>query len=120
MANVKKDIENSFLRQDKNDFIFKIGNRFCAFSGHFPNQPLLPGIVQMEIAAFCARKLLNNENAKLARADKVKFVKPVLPESEIICRIEPLSLNEPAAVFKAIIKDDKEIYSQMNIAIQNA
>ncbi|MDR1942235.1 MAG: hypothetical protein LBQ47_07895 [Endomicrobium sp.] len=115
MKNVKTDITGAFSEMRGGDFIFKIGKDFIAFKGHFPDEPLLPGIVQIEIAAFCARKLLNNADAKLKCADKVKFIKPVRPDTEIICRIELLSLNADEAVFKAAIKDDKETYSQITL-----
>lgn len=64
------------------------------FQGHFPNHPIMPGVLQIEAMAQVASILLlrNAENAgKLGyfmSVDKVKFRKPVLPGDTIIIQVE--------------------------------
>ena len=101
--------------ENNKNFVFKIDKNFVAFQGHFPRQPLLPGIVQMEIALFCIRKVLGDETLNISQAIKVKFARPILPETKIAVFIE--TTNE---VCKAVIKDDKEIYSQMRLKVSSA
>jgi UDP-3-O-[3-hydroxymyristoyl] N-acetylglucosamine deacetylase / 3-hydroxyacyl-[acyl-carrier-protein] dehydratase len=64
------------------------------FQGHFPNHPIMPGVLQIEAMAQVASILLlrNAENAgKLGyfmSVDKVKFRKPVLPGDTLIIQVE--------------------------------
>jgi len=113
MMTVEKDIAGSFLEQNGKDFVFNIKKDFVAFKGHFPGQPLLPGIVQIELALFCIRKFLNDKNINISEISKVKFVKPVLPDTQITVSLE--IINETC---KAVIKDARkagEIYSHMQL-----
>jgi 3-hydroxymyristoyl/3-hydroxydecanoyl-(acyl carrier protein) dehydratase len=110
MKTVYEDIKNSFQGQKDKDFVFKINGDFIAFKGHFPEQPLLPGIVQIEIVLFCIRKLLNNETANISEIIKAKFVKPILPDTQIVVSIEMTK-----EICRAVIKNAQEIYSQMQL-----
>ncbi|MFZ5806244.1 MAG: bifunctional UDP-3-O-[3-hydroxymyristoyl] N-acetylglucosamine deacetylase/3-hydroxyacyl-ACP dehydratase [Verrucomicrobiota bacterium] len=64
------------------------------FQGHFPDHPIMPGVLQVEAMAQVASILLlrNAENAgKLGyfmSVDKVKFRKPVLPGDTLIIQVE--------------------------------
>jgi 3-hydroxymyristoyl/3-hydroxydecanoyl-(acyl carrier protein) dehydratase len=110
MKTVNQDIKNSFQTQNGKDFVFNVKSGFVAFQGHFPGQPLLPGIVQIEIVLFCIKKLLNDETVNIAEILKVKFIKPILPETKIT-----VSLETADNLCKAVIKDDKEVYSQIQL-----
>lgn len=64
------------------------------FQGHFPNHPIMPGVLQVEAMAQLASILLlrNAENAgKLGyfmSMDKVKFRKPVVPGDTLVISVE--------------------------------
>ncbi len=66
------------------------------FQGHFPNYPVMPGVLQVEAMAQAASLLMlrRAENAgKLGffmSADRVKFRKPVLPGDTLIISAELL------------------------------
>ncbi|MCL2335351.1 MAG: hypothetical protein FWC57_04740, partial [Endomicrobia bacterium] len=81
------------------------------FKGHFPRYPLLPGIVQIEIALFCISMRLNKE-AKLAEIVKTKFIKPALPDTELC-----VSLSGTGEIFDITVKDANEIYSHMRLRV---
>ncbi|MDR2192324.1 MAG: hypothetical protein LBO62_05560 [Endomicrobium sp.] len=115
MKTIHEDIKNSFQSRNGKDFIFKINGDFIAFKGHFPNQPLLPGVVQIEIVLFCIKKLLNDETANISEAIKVKFVKPILPDTQITVSVETAD-----GIFRAVIKNAEEIYSQMQLKVSGA
>ncbi|MCL2390578.1 MAG: hypothetical protein FWD54_03335 [Endomicrobia bacterium] len=112
MINAETDISASFKNQDGNIFTFFIDKNFTAFQGHFPENPLLPGIVHIEIALFCLKKLLNKNDAALKEVKKAKFIKPILPDTAI-CAV----ITENGEYFNITIKDDKETYSQISIAV---
>lgn len=60
--------------------------RFAAtepvFMGHFPNAPLLPGVVLIDAAVVFAARALKRP-LRLARLSNVKFCRAVLPDEEI-------------------------------------
>ncbi|MBI5380342.1 MAG: bifunctional UDP-3-O-[3-hydroxymyristoyl] N-acetylglucosamine deacetylase/3-hydroxyacyl-ACP dehydratase [Opitutae bacterium] len=60
------------------------------FQGHFPNNPVFPGVLQLETMAQAAGILLlrrtsnNGKTPLFMSADKVKFRKPVRPGDQLI------------------------------------
>jgi len=64
------------------------------FAGHFPDHPIMPGVLQIEAMAQLASILLlrNTENAgKLGyfmSVDKAKFRKPVMPGDTLMIQVE--------------------------------
>lgn len=60
------------------------------FQGHFPNEPVMPGVLQLEAMAQAAGILLlrlgsaEGRTAFFMSADKVKFRKPVRPGDQLV------------------------------------
>ena len=56
--------------------------RFAAidpvFGGHFPNQPLVPGVFQLEMARLGAEWLMG-EQLGVREISKAKFLRPIVP-----------------------------------------
>ena len=109
---VAQAIKSSFIKNENNTFSFFIDKTFPAFEGHFPGAPLLPGIVQIEIVLFCIELILN-KNVSVSEIKKAKFIKPVPPDSEIYVLV-----TANAGHYNITIKDNKETYSQMSVAIK--
>lgn len=47
------------------------------FRGHFPVQPIVPGVAQIAWALFYAKRLL--PGAELSEVEQIKFTRPILP-----------------------------------------
>lgn len=71
------------------------------FQGHFPGNPIMPGVLIIEamaqVGAVLARLTVpesyddNQEGAVFfASIDKVKFRRPVIPGDQLVLRIDPL------------------------------
>jgi UDP-3-O-[3-hydroxymyristoyl] N-acetylglucosamine deacetylase/3-hydroxyacyl-[acyl-carrier-protein] dehydratase len=60
------------------------------FEGHFPGQPIMPGVLQIEAIAqagalmFLGNPEMEGKLAVLARVDEVKYKRPVVPGDQII------------------------------------
>ncbi|MDR2709048.1 MAG: hypothetical protein LBC07_03640 [Elusimicrobiota bacterium] len=109
---IEQDIENSFTGYKDGLFCFDIKKNFIAFRGHFPQFPILPGIVEVEMIMFCIRKLLNNEQIKLKEIIKIKFIKPIVPDSQIL-----ISIEENQNKINAIVKSETEVFAQARLKI---
>lgn len=49
------------------------------FEGHFPGQPVVPGVCLMQIVHEVAETVLGSGRLKLLRADQLKFIAPIDP-----------------------------------------
>jgi len=61
-----------------------IGASHPALPGHFPDQPLVPGVVLLEQVALALRAW---RNQRLARVVEVKFLAPLLPDETAVVRL---------------------------------
>jgi 3-hydroxyacyl-[acyl-carrier-protein] dehydratase len=74
------------------------------FKGHFPNNPIFPGVVQIEMmaqaSAFGVHLLKGdvtklNLDVKLLGVQSSKFRKPICPEMDLVIKMECLKVRGP-------------------------
>jgi len=88
------------------------------FQGHFPGNPIMPGVIIIEamaqvggvLARLSIPGLLEDENRQsifFMSMDKVKFRKPVLPGDQIVFELEALRTGSRVwkVAGKALVKD---------------
>jgi 3-hydroxymyristoyl/3-hydroxydecanoyl-(acyl carrier protein) dehydratase len=56
------------------------------FSGHFPGDPILPGIAQLEMA-LDGIKRLTQKNVKISFCKKIRFKKLIRPNDKITIKV---------------------------------
>jgi len=59
-------------------FDFKFDATDPVFAGHFPKQPIVPGVFQLEMARLGAEWLLR-EQLHLREIARAKFLRPIVP-----------------------------------------
>ncbi len=93
--------------------VFRFAPDFAGFQGHFPGDPILPGVVQI-MAAVHTAGLVVGRPLCLAGLKRCKFMRPVRPLEEIKAQVslEGLSAQaslsvdgEPCAVLSFSVKD---------------
>lgn len=69
------------------------------FAGHFPNRPVMPGVMMLEALAQLAGVLMLNKRENLGKyayfvaIDKVKFRRTVLPGDQLVLEAEVIKLR---------------------------
>ena len=68
------------------------------FTGHFPEEPVMPGVLQVEAMAQCGGLLVLNQleeperwSTYFMKLDDVKFRKKVVPGDTLLFRVELLA-----------------------------
>ena len=77
----------------------RVGASHPAFEGHFPDAPILPGVVMLD-EAIRAIELENGGEARCWRIPSVKFLKAVGPGEPLV--LEPERLASGAIRFKIV------------------
>ena len=77
------------------------------FGGHFPDQPLMPGVLQLEalaqLSGFLLQRKLEHSGklVVLAGIDKVRFRGGVVPGDQLRLEVETLRLSQSRGIMKA-------------------
>jgi beta-hydroxyacyl-ACP dehydratase FabZ len=88
------------------------------FQGHFPNNPVMPGVLQLEAMAQVAGILLNKRNkrdgqiAYFSSIDKARFRKVVRPGDTLIMEIVMLKVRLNLAKVQATARVNDVIVSE--------
>jgi len=69
---------------------FCLGDDFIGFRGHFPGNPIVPGIVQIMLAQYTAAC---GQSSKLTEVIKCKFISQIKPHDHIDVRVDEVSSN---------------------------
>ena len=88
------------------------------FMGHFPDAPIMPGVLIIESCAQLCSLVFDTEGGNpdviyvLLKVDNFKFVKPVIPGDQLVITVTKTKIMGPLAIFDAIVKVDGEIRSK--------
>jgi 3-hydroxyacyl-[acyl-carrier-protein] dehydratase len=93
------------------------------FNGHFPNKPIMPGVLIVEAlaqtAAILVSKSINDNKNKLVyfmSIDAVKFRKPVVPGDSLYLKVEALQNRGAVWKFKGKAMVNDKIVTEANFA----
>lgn len=81
------------------------------FEGHFPEQPIVPGVFQIQVIKELLAKATNSK-LQLDASKEIKFLRPISPEAfknlEVIINIKDQSEN--AISFSAQMKNAEAVF----------
>lgn len=104
------DIENMKIKALKN---VTINEPF--FIGHFPKNPVMPGVLIIEamaqVGAYLMLKKAGIEDGIVlfASIEEAKFRKPVVPGDQIIFEVEGINIKKSMGKIKAVAKVDDQV-----------
>lgn len=91
------------------------------FQGHFPGNPVMPGVLQIEAMAQTAGAVVvaahdnyaeSKRNVLFMSIDGVKFRKPVKPGDQLRMHVEKVKERRNIFVFKGEAKVDDQVVSE--------
>ncbi len=91
------------------------------FQGHFPGNPIMPGVLIIEALAQlgCVSMLVKEEYKNMiglfAGIDSARFKRPVVPGDKLELSVELLKLKGPIGKFKAEAKVDGQVAVEAEI-----
>ncbi len=94
------------------------------FQGHFPGNPIMPGVLQIEAmaqTAGCVVMSANDDYATQKRSvlfmavDGVKFRKPVRPGDQLKMYVEKVKVRRNIFVFHGVGKVDDQVVSEADL-----
>lgn len=92
------------------------------FAGHFPDAPILPGVLIIENCAQLCSLTVEADGTEddrlyvLLKVDGFKFVKPVLPGDVMTVSVNKKSGGGPLIVFDATVTVDGQLRSKGTLA----
>ncbi|WP_299226019.1 3-hydroxyacyl-ACP dehydratase FabZ [Sulfurihydrogenibium sp.] len=104
------DIENMKIKALKN---VTINEPF--FIGHFPGNPVMPGVLIIEamaqVGAYLMLKKAGIEDGIVlfASIEEAKFRKPVVPGDQIIFEVEGINIKKSMGKIKAVAKVNDQV-----------
>ena len=93
------------------------------FQGHFPNNPIMPGVLQLEALAQCSAPILmclpeyKGKLTLFAGADNVRFKNIVRPGDRLEMEIELLKLKGPTGKCHAVGSVDGKVCIEADMTV---
>ena len=96
---------------DKIQASIKIDSKHAIFDGHFPNNPVTPGVVEMEIVKEVISEALK-KTIKLTKMSNCKFLAILNPvhSPEIKLQIDVIENEENRIRISGQIRDDSTVF----------
>ena len=89
------------------------------FQGHFPGQPVMPGVLSLEIMAQAGSFLMLSQvvdplsvNMFFSTVEKAKFRKPVIPGDQLVVHMTLIKKKLNLCKFHGICKVDKKVVAE--------
>jgi 3-hydroxyacyl-[acyl-carrier-protein] dehydratase len=92
------------------------------FQGHYPNMPVMPGVLIIEAMAQAgAMLLLTHDDMKgrvplIGAIDNVKFRKPVVPGDQLVSKVDLLWFKKGVGKLSATATVDGQVVATMECA----
>ena len=102
---------------------FRVDSTVKVLEGHFPGDPILPGVVQVEMmaqaASFLAMYCKPNEKSKIEVAllgiDSAKFRKPIFPPLDLEIHATLTKVRGPIQMYECAIYANGDLMSQTSV-----
>ncbi len=104
---------------------FKVDPKLKVLEGHFPGNPILPGVVQVEmmaqsacfLAQYTFKKPISETKIEVALlgVDSARFRKPIIPPMDLEIHSTLMKVRGPIQMYDCVIYSNGEMLSQTSI-----
>lgn len=103
--------------------VFKVDDSVKVLEGHFPGNPILPGVVQVEMMAQAASFLAtyirppgnNSVEVALLGIDSARFRKPIIPPMDLEIHATLTKVRGPIQMYDCSIFYNGDLISQTSV-----
>ena len=116
-----KIIETDYSKDNPGSFkvTIELNDRHKIFKGHFPGNPVVPGVCMIQIVKEILSKLLN-KNLYLSEGSNIKFISVIKPEINEIFNIEyNIKLENDIFRVSAVISFEERIFFKFKGIFRN-
>jgi 3-hydroxyacyl-[acyl-carrier-protein] dehydratase len=103
-------------KSDANDYSFEIciDEEHPVFKGHFPSQPVMPGVYVIDMTEKCTSSAFG-KNLKMSNIESVKFLRPIIPNmhKRFILSLLLKDIDETSYKISAHITIDNQIHVKL-------
>ncbi len=107
------EVLSEILAEDHVRLTLNVSKDIGYFKGHFPEFPLLPGVVQVDWVFHFAQHHFG-ESMSLKAINLIKFQRPIQPNTKIVLE---LSWDAEKRQLRFSYSDDKWTYSQGRVVV---
>jgi 3-hydroxyacyl-[acyl-carrier-protein] dehydratase len=118
---LKDDVEQALQRVSANgngefeaEFLFRAEAPF--FEGHFPDLPLVPGVVQIEMVRMATEKVIG-ESLSIAAVNDCKFRRQLEPNQPVLLRASCSSVDGSVNAAGTLVIEN-EVAAELKISFQ--
>lgn len=107
------------LAQDGSSFLLKMKDEHVVYQGHFPGQPITPGVLTMQMARDCA-SVLFNRTLHYTSVKNCRFVAMVRPGDRLRLNLQTEIVGE-SVVMKAVLSasdNEEDLRLQLEAELQ--
>ncbi|MFH2057486.1 MAG: hypothetical protein ABIJ59_01120 [Pseudomonadota bacterium] len=110
-------IDDTLEYQDGTLFAqIKFNENFIGFNGHFPGNPVLPGVVMIKVMTQMFARYKKKEY-RLSQIKKAKFIEPIFADNIALFFVKPDENEGEIKLQGKILKSDK-IIAKISLVLQ--
>jgi 3-hydroxymyristoyl/3-hydroxydecanoyl-(acyl carrier protein) dehydratase len=87
------------------------------FRGHFPGEPILPGVAQLGMV-FDAISKAQNQDLKVSSVRRIRFKQIIRPDDQLTIIATPMKQNDGSYSFRIRVKDETVCSGVMTVELQ--
>ena len=87
------------------------------FEGHFPERPVMPGVLIVEAIAQTSMVVAGRGDLKLKGMEKIKFRQTIIPNDTLKINVELIKETEKEYIFQGEVYVDENLAASGNILL---